>query len=794
MLIEAVGHLQAGRLAEARAGYKALTAAEPRNPLALHHLGIVEHQLGRSEDGAALIRRALALQPGNAHAHSDLAVILMALACYGEAAEACRRAIALDAKFAAAHSNLGDLMLRAADHEAAERAYAGAVAIEPGFAGAHAGRAEALAALGRLDEAEAASETAVRLAPGLARAHGARGQVLYMRGEFAEAAAAFQDALRLDSNLALVHTRLGNALHAEGRLEDALAAHARAIEADPNCAEAHCNQAIGYQALGQFEEARAAYARALALKPDFADALTNLGLLLHRTERYDEAVRALRRAVELAPCDAAAHLNLAGILKEQDRLAEAAEVYRALIGLSDPPSPAGLYEYCHLRRHFCDWDGLEAEERRAIDALASAKVRMPPFAALAMDCTPEDHLALARRWAEGFKAVGSPAIVRAAPSAGRRIRLGYLSADFFDHATASLAAELFERHDRARFELFAYCIGPDDGSAMRQRLIAAFDRFTVLRERSHIHAAHRIASDGVDILIDLKGYTRGARTMILAQRPAPIQVNYLGYPSTMGAPFIDYIIADPFIAPMDHQRFFDEKIVHLPDCYQPNDRQRRTAATLHTRADCGLPQDGFVFCAFNNVYKITAGIFSIWMRLLGAVPGSVLWLLDANDFAKANLRREAAARGIDPARLVFAAKLRITEHQARYALADLFLDNLPINAHTTASEALWAGLPVVTCAGEVFVGRVAGSLLHACGLPELVTHTPADYEALAMRLATDPALLAGLRERLQRTRLTAPLFDIERYARSLDATFTHMVRLYERGSPAAAFAVAELAG
>ena len=793
MLIEAVGHLQAGRLAQARAAYKALTAAEPRNPLALHHLGIVEHQLGRSEDGAALIRRALALQPGNAHAHSDLAVILMALARYGEAAEACRRAIALDANFAAARSNLGDLMLRAGDHEAAERAYAAAVAIEPGFAGAHAGRAEALAALGRLDEAEAASETAVRLAPGLARAHGARGQVLYLRDEFAEAAAAFQEALRLDPKLAMVHTRLGNAFHAEGRLEDALAAHARAIEADPNCAEAYCNQAIGHQALGQFGEARAAYARALALKPDFADALTNLGLLLHRTERYDEAVATLRRAVELAPRDEAAHLNLAGILKEQDRLAEAAEAYRALIGLGDPPSPAGLYEYCHLRRHFCDWDGLEAEERRAIDALASAKVRMPPFAALGMDCTPEDHLALARRWAEGFKAAGSPAIVRAAPSPARRIRLGYLSADFFDHATASLAAELFERHDRARFELFAYCIGPDDGSAMRQRLIAAFDRFTVLRERSHIDAAHRIATDGVDILIDLKGYTRGARTMILAQRPAPIQVNYLGYPSTMGAPFIDYIIADPFIAPMEHQRFFDEKIVHLPDCYQPNDRQRRTAASSRTRADCGLPENGLVFCAFNNVYKITAGIFSIWMRLLGAVPGSVLWLLDANDFAKANLRREAAARGIDPARLIFAAKLRITEHQARYALADLFLDNLPINAHTTASEALWAGLPVVTCAGEVFVGRVAGSLLHACGLPELVTHTLADYEALAMRLATDPALLAGLRERLQRTRLTAPLFDIERYARGLDAAFTYMIRLYERGSPPTAFTVAELA-
>jgi predicted O-linked N-acetylglucosamine transferase (SPINDLY family) len=793
MLVAAVQHLQAGRLTEARAAYRAVLSAEPRNALALHHLGIVEHQLGRSEEGAELIRRALVLQPRSAHAHSDLAVILMAQRRDGEAIEACRKAIALDGRFAAAHGNLGDLMLRGGDYEAAERAYARAVELQPDFATAHAGLAEALAALDRLDEAEAACDTAIRLAPRLAQAHGARGHILYLRDKFADAIAVFEHALRLDPTFALIHTRLGNALQADGRLDDALAAHTRAIDADPDCAEAHCNKGIVCQSLGQFDEAFVGYSRALALRPDFADALTNLGLLLHRTGRYEEALATLKRAVALAPQSPAAHLNLAGVLVELEQRAEAAGVYRKLLALGNKPSPAGLYEYCHLRRHFCDWDGLEAEERRAIAALKTEGVRMPPFAALAMACSPEDHLALARLWASGFKPAAAPAILPtgAGPDA-RRIRLGYLSADFFEHATASLIAELFEQHDRTHFEVFGYCFSPDDGSAMRKRLIASFDRFAILRERSHTQAARQIAADGVDILMDLKGYTRGARTMILAQRPAPIQVNYLGYPSTMGAPFIDYIIADPFIAPMEHQRFFDEKIVHLPDCYQPNDRLRRTADPARTRSDCGLPQEGFVFCAFNNTYKITSEFFSVWMRLLRATPGSVLWLLDGGDIARANLRREAAARGIDPDRLVFAAKLHIAEHQARYHLADLFLDNLPVNAHTTASEALRAGVPVLTCAGEVFVGRVAGSLLRVCGLPELVTNSLAEYEALALRLAADRALLAGFRRRLAETKPTAPLFDTERYARNLETAFMHMVRLHERGSPPEAFAVSGL--
>lgn len=417
---------------------------------------------------------------------------------------------------------------------------------------------------------------------------------------------------------------------------------------------------------------------------------------------------------------------------------------------------------------------------------------MPPFAALSMSCKPQDHLDIARLWASGYRSTKKLAPDRPRTTSGRRIRLGYLSADFYQHATAFLLAELIERHDRDRFEVFAYCFSSDDNSLMRQRLVTGFDWFRIVEALSHEEAAGLIAGDGIDILLDLKGYTRNARSMIVAQRPAPIQVNYLGYPSTMGAPFIDYIIADPVIAPMEHQRFIDEKIVHLPGCYQPNDAQRLISEQPSTRADHGLPDNGFVFCSFNNSYKIAAPFFSIWMRLLDRVPGSVLWLLEGGEAAKENLRREAVARGVDPARLVFASRLPAPEHLARYQHADLVLDNLPVNAHTTASDALWGGVPIITCLGNIFVGRVCASLLQACGLPELITNSLEEYEALALRLASNRAELDRLKLKLNSVRQSAPLFDTATYACNLEAAFSHMMRLHSEGRSPEAFAVAEI--
>jgi predicted O-linked N-acetylglucosamine transferase (SPINDLY family) len=432
---------------------------------------------------------------------------------------------------------------------------------------------------------------------------------------------------------------------------------------------------------------------------------------------------------------------------------------------------------------------------KARDALGTSASRLAPFELLALSSTSEEQLECARHVTAAV-AVRAPLMLpRAKPRQAEKIRLGYLSHDFRENALAILIPGLIEEHDRQRFEVVGYSYGPDDHSARRARLEGAFDRFVDIRDMQDREAAELIHADALDILIDLNGYTGDSRAEILACRPAPIQVNYLGFTATMGADFIDYIIADRFVVPEDQQPFFSEKLVHLPDCYQCNDEKREIAERTPSRAECGLPETGFVFCCFSNSYKITPTFFDIWMRLLHAVPGSVLWLLDpwtptAGALAKANLVREAAARGVMPERLVLAPRLLFyPDHLARHRVADLFLDTLPFNAHTTASDALWAGLPLLTCIGNTFAGRVAGSMLHAVGLGELVTTSLEEYEALALRLAGDVGLLAQFRDRLARNRLTSPLFDIKRFARNIEAAYCRMWETWQAGRPPAALSV-----
>jgi predicted O-linked N-acetylglucosamine transferase (SPINDLY family) len=364
-----------------------------------------------------------------------------------------------------------------------------------------------------------------------------------------------------------------------------------------------------------------------------------------------------------------------------------------------------------------------------------------------------------------------------------------VSADFRTHATAFLMAELFERHDRSRFETYAISFSTDDNSDMRRRLIAAFDHFHEMRANSDTEVAKLMRDLQIDIAIDLKGYTQDARPEIFEYRPAPIQANYLGYPGSMGSRVIDYIIADPTVAPFEHAPFFSEKIVQLPDSYQVNDTHRKVGTEVPTRAQAGLPEQGFVFCSFNNNWKITPSVFDVWMRLLQKTEGSVLWLLGDNEGSIRNLRKEAQKRGVDPARLVFADRMLPEPHLARHALADLFLDTLPCNAHTTASDALWVGLPVLTCVGGTFAGRVAASLVRAANMPELVTTSFADYEAVALKLAREPAQAKALRQRLLDNRLNVPLFNPERFARHIEAAYTTMWETWQRGEAPKAFAV-----
>ena len=494
--------------------------------------------------------------------------------------------------------------------------------------------------------------------------------------------------------------------------------------------------------------------KTIALKPDFADAYHNRGNVLKDLKRVEEALASYDRAIELKP--------------DHDYAFDA--MFNCLNSL-------------------CDWHRATDVADEVIARVLERKSVIFPFTLLG--CTDDPLLQLQN--ARNFIAKKVPRLPRPLRTGTTwhhdKVRIAYLSADFRKHATAYLTAELFERHDRSRFEVIAVSYGGDDRSEMRKRLVAAFDQFHDVRRASDEEVAKRIHNLQVDIAVDLTGHMQDSRPVILAYRPVPIQASYLGFPGTMGAEFIDYVIADKTVAPFEHQLFFTEKIVHLPDCYQVNDTKRDIAKRTPTRQEVGLPEKGFVFCCFNNNRKITPNVFSVWMRLLHAIEGSVLWLLRDYESAERNLRKEAQARGIDPVRLIFADRLPLDDHLARHRLADLFIDTQPYNAHTTASDALWAGLPVVTRLSGSFAGRVAASLLNASGLPELVTYSIEDYEALALRLAKDATLLEGYRRRLAKNRLTHPLFDTDRFRRHIETAYLQMWEIWQRGEQPQSFAV-----
>ncbi|HYR84577.1 MAG TPA: tetratricopeptide repeat protein [Terriglobia bacterium] len=630
-------------------------------------------------------------------------------------------------------------------------------------------------------------------------AHYESGNALYERGRMDDAVAAYREALRLKPDYSEAHNNLGAALQALGRREEAIAAYREAVRLQPDYVTAWSNLGSAVQLQGDLNEAISAYRQALRLNPNYAMAHYNLGNVLRAQRRPAEAIDAFRAAVELKPDFPEAHSNLGAVLHEQERLEEALAAYQEALRLKpDWGSAAG--QIVHLLRQLCRWDDLAPRVdalRHAIMTDAPLAKGIPPFSIVVSDTSEAEQLRCARQWVSHkrllrVRDVSRGPSTRAAASRdgpSLRLRIGYLSADFHEHATAYLIAGLLEAHDREAFEIAAYSSGPDDASPMRRRLRSACSRFVEIGALSDQKAAACIQADGIDILVDLKGYTQHARTGILTYRPAPIQAQFLGYPGTMGTRLVDYLIADRFVVPEAHFRFYDEHVIHLPDCYQPND-PHRLIGPAPSRTVAGLPEAGMVLCSFNETYKITPTLFDIWMRLLQSVQGSVLWLLASNRWAPDNLRAEARLRGVDPRRLIFAPRVSPASHLGRLTLADLVLDTLPCNGHTTTSDALWCGVPVLTCPGETFASRVAGSLLQAMGLPELITDNLEQYERRARELAEHPEILAGLKTKVQEARRTSPLFDAARFARHLEAAYQAMWERHAGGKGPAAISIA----
>jgi len=642
--------------------------------------------------------------------------------------------------------------------------------------------AEACIRSGQADRARAALESLITADPSSSRAFELLGYVHGNQGRLEDALACLERACLLPGATAEAHYYRGVALMRQGRAEPAIDAFDKSLALAGPFFEALHERGTACSRLGRHSQALESYLQASRFRPD------DFGLVFNLAKVYDELkdhVRALAhydRALMLQPGSADAWAHKGALLYDAQRYADAIPCWERALAI-DPGIEHLRGFLLHARLRLADWRTWEAEKATLLERLAKGEAVCGPFELLAITADAQLQHAAARNWAQAAASVTTgPPLARS--TAARRIRVGYFSADFGRHAVSHLIAELCEVHDRSAFEIYAIALSR--GSAddeMRARLERAFDHFIEVAHLPDEAIVQRARSLSLDVAVDLGGHTRGARTAIFASRVAPVQVNYLGYPGTLGADFIDYLIADETVIPAGTREHYSERVVWLPDSFQPSDTRRTLTGVSRSRLEWGLPETGFVFCCFNNTFKINPEVFQTWLRILSQVDGACLWLLADNETVRRNLTERAALGGVDPARLVFADRLPMAEYLGRYQQADLFLDTLPFNAGTTASDALFAGLPILTCPGQAFASRMAASLLAALGLPELVATSWHDYEARAVRLARSPEEVMRLKSRLEQARNGAPLFDMRTYAAHLEAAYREMCSLSARGLP-----------
>ena len=752
-LRQAFGLHQQGRLGDAELLYREVLGRAPNHPDALHFLGVLETQTGRHDVGLAHMERAIAINPRNAPAQYNRANVLRDIGRVEDAIAAYDAALAINPDNIGAWNNRGVALQTLKRHDEAIASYDRAIALKSDYLDAYANRGNTLMDLGRHDEALAAYDRAVALAPNDVPGLYGRANALAKLGRHEEAVAFYDRALVLKPEDPQILNNRGNALSHLSRYVEAIADFGRAIAASPGSAEAFTNRGDALMRLRRYEEALENYRRALELDGSSNNALYGRGSALVELKRHGEAMAALDRLMH-----------------------------------QRPDYPYGLGMLVYAQSTCCDWRDT-ARTTEMIEGVRAGKRVATPLALLAVCDSVVDKLHCSQiLMREKFRPRG--ALWRGEIYNHDRIRVAYLSADLRTHPVSVLMAGVFEHHDRMRFETIAISHGLDDSSEMRGRLRRAFDRFIDVQGKSDSEVASLLRGLEVDIAIDLTGLTASGRPGICALRPAPVQVNYLGFAGSLGAAHMDYILADQTVIPQEQQQFYAEKVAYLPDSYMPHDSKRAISADTPSRAELGLPETGFVFASFNNSYKFAAAMFDVWMRLLHAVEGSALWLPTANATAVRNLQREADARGVSPERIVFAPYLPANEdHLARLRSADLFLDTLPYNAHSTAMDALWAGLPVLTVKGDSFASRVAASLLNAAGMPDLIVDSIEAYESLALDLARNPAALAMVKERLRKGRDSCALFDTARFTRNLEAALGLMWERAQKGAPPTSFSV-----
>ncbi len=776
------------RFAEAETHIRRAIALNPNSDASFYNHGIALKNLGRPIEALEAFTRATAINPEVAAAWNNRGTVHNDLGRFHEALADFDRAIAIDPKSTDAYCNKGRSFAGLQDPAAALQCYDRALQLKPDSADAWLGRGAVFASLSDYEAALQAFDRTLQIRSDFPEAWCGRGETLLALGRLTEALDAFDRALAVRP--AAVEAQLGraNVLYGLYRHDEALSAYERALALDPHLPGGLVGRGSILLLRGEIAPALAAFDAALRSGPEIAEALTGRGQALFRLTRYEEALAAFTRASELKPGLAEAWFGRANTLNILRRYAEAVADYdRALTLKADLDGAAGAR--LHAKMNICAWGSFDADCERVLAGIRREGMVVSPFILLTLPASPDDQLRGAKRYVETLGAFAP--LWQGEKRPHERIRVAYLSSDLHQHhPVAHAAAGLFENHDRSRFETTAISSGPADDSALGRRLRQAFDSFVDAAQFTDQQVAEAIHQREIDIVIDLNGLTDGGRLAALLRRPAPIQVSFLGFAGTSGASCFDYLLADRRVVRDGEERHYSEKVACLPDSFFVTDRERRIGERTPTRREAGLPETGFVFCCFNNSYKINPPVFDIWMRILHGAEGSVLWLSAMNEAAKDNLRHEAQARGIAPERLIFAPRLeQNADHLARLRLADLFLDTLPYNAHATASDALWVGLPVLTRRGDTFAGRVASSLLSAAGLSELITSSATDYEALALRIARDASMRSSLKTRLSQNRERCALFDTARFTRCLETACITMWERHQRGESPASFAV-----
>jgi predicted O-linked N-acetylglucosamine transferase (SPINDLY family) len=750
------------------------------------------HRLGQTADAERLYRRVLLDAPGFAPAMCNLASLLLDRQLYGEALVLLDRAHGIEPANPIVLNNLGNALGELGRRNEALRCYEEALKLSPGYASALSNRSNVLLLLGQPAEAARSAEQAVAIAPEHAAAHSNLGRALAALGRLELALGSLDRALQLRPDWPLGLTNRASLLLSLHRPEQALRDVERALQLAPKEKLALAAHGAVLRALQRFQGAIQAYEAALAVDGGFVAALCGRGMAALDLEDAERALASFERALELAPNEAEPHFGRGLALTRLDRPTEAAAAFARVLEIAPGVEYAGgLLLLASMQQ--ADWQDCTLRSATIREALTGAKMPCEPFVLLTISDSPDEQLMCARRFVEERYRTHVRYGRHTRAQRESRLHVGYVSGDFGNHPVTHLLAGVFERHDRTEFEVTAFALRPSRVDGHARRLRAAFGRFIDVSGHTDADVARLARECEIDILIDLMGHTRGSRLGIFAHRAAPVQVNYLGYAGTLGAPYMDYILGDEVVIPSGQEAHYSEQVVRLPHCYLPND-DRREIGDRPSRAMVGLPEDAVVFCAFTNTYKINPPMYEVWMRLLREVPGSVLWLRAVGEPARANLLREAQRRGVGPERLIFAEHVAsMSEHLARQALADLYLDTLPYNAHSTTCDALWAGVPVLTCAGRSFAARVAASALHAVGLPELVSESLEQYERVALQLAHERERLSGLRARLAANRARSPLFDTRSYTRALESALRHMHERARQGLPPAGFNVAELA-